>query len=121
MMNEKGMTRMAKFVGEDTRLGREIAADPSHRYRTWLGVEVEVELDTAKLVPRSGIDRRMDTWVRITLPWGETAMVRSAHITGLGFEAIRFMMQLAFNKHSPTKSRMPAATSTKEGGLAPPA
>lgn len=108
--------RRARFIGADTKLGKEILADPRYaRYRTWLGKEVEVELQTAEFLVSSATETR----VQITLPWGETKVVRSAHITGLVHADLEMMYRTALDRRFPT-SRVPTA-SEKEEAAPPPA
>lgn len=90
---------MAKFIGKDAKLGREIMAEPRYaRYRNWLGKEIRVDLSTAEFK----LDSAIETMVEITMPWGETERVRAAHITGLTAADLEVMYQVALDKRFPT-------------------
>lgn len=105
----------ARFIGMDVKLGREIMTEPRYaRYRNWLGKEVRVDLSTAEFMPDSATETR----VEITLPWGETAVVRSAHITGLTTANLEVMHRAALDQRFPT-TRVPTASKREEA--APPA
>lgn len=115
MANE--MIRTAKFIGKDTKLGREIMAEPRYaRYRAWLGKEIRVDLSTAELQPNSATE----TKVRITImnTTRDTEMVRSAHITGLTHADLEVMLGIAYDRQFPTR-RVGSATTREE--VAPPA
>ena len=118
MTNVNGTVRMARFIGRDTTLGKQIMAQPLYaRYRTWLGKEVEVQLQTAEMLSSATIGLR----VRVTvLNTRDTEMVRVAHITGLTFEDIETMRRVAQDRRSPT-SRPGSATTTNTEEVAPPA
>lgn len=115
MADRQTSVTMARFIGKDTKLGREIMMEPRYaRYRNWLGKVIQVELGTAEFLPDSATETR----VQITLAWGETAMVRSAHITGLTAADLEVMYRAALDKRFPT-SRVPTAPAKEE--VAPPA
>lgn len=110
-----GQMRVGRFIGKDTKLGREIMMEPRYaRYRNWLGKVIQVELGTAEFLPDSATETR----VEITLAWGETAMVRSAHIAGLAAADLEVMYRAALDRRFPT-TRVGSATKKEE--VAPPA
>lgn len=85
------------------------------RYRNWLGKEIRVDLSTAKFKP----DPATETLVRIILPWGETEMVRSAHIAGLTVADLEVMYRAALYQRFLTTQD--STTKPKEEEAAPPA
>ena len=115
-MAQTEMVRMAKFIDAKTTFGMVIMANPHYaRYRRWLGVKLQVDISTAEFSPNSSPDTR----VKITLPWGDTEIVRSVHITGLTAEDRETMYRIALDKRYPT-SRMSTAIKNGEE-VAPPA
>lgn len=100
---------MARFVGRDRPMGRKILLEPRYaQYRPWLGSEVQVEIGTADLVPHSATDTR----VQITLPWGETAMVRTAMLVGLIAKDLEEIYLIALDKRYPTTGTTVGTTVT---------